>query len=43
MQHHRLLMLLFAATLVSAAALAFTTAAHAEVNTPAQPWSLLAG
>jgi FtsH-binding integral membrane protein len=30
MQHHRILILLFAAALVSATVLAFTTAAHAE-------------
>jgi hypothetical protein len=30
MQHHRILILLFAAALVSATALAFTLAAHAE-------------
>ena len=35
MQFHRLLMLLFAATLASATALAFTKAAHAEVITAA--------
>jgi hypothetical protein len=30
MQHHRILIFLFAATLVSATAMAFTLAAHAE-------------